>query len=320
MSLNKFTDDSVRQEWANIGCNRLNCNTLTADNIDVPLGEFEQLLVDDVNTPQILVSNGVLDTDDVIVETRSFNSILQFQDQSTNGTGYMISNDTGFFIDAEDKESVKIDSGIQFKTSSEPSVPDGSSTTLYGKIDGDFAVKTIENVPYTIGNARFVQTQPQDIPGGVADSYVDILESVSLGIGSLQIKEAEQIISVYELKFSGKYNMDGLPRTLRFSLWENGIISQVVTRDITLPAGEGDFDGKVYIVFGEAVFGVAANICGNIQFNGLTPGTAEILPIPAVISIGPAIDILYGIRMAWAAGSTPSDSLTTLAGTMNRLY
>ena len=318
MSLNKFTDGSVKQQWMNIGCNRLNCNTLTADNVNVPLGEFEQLLINDTDTPQLLITPD--EGNDAVVNMRSFNSLLQFQDENTNATGYFISNDTGFFIDAEDRDAVIINGGVQFKTGSEPSVPIGGYTTLYSKGDGDFVAKTVENVPYHICNTRFVQTQPQQVVGGDTDVYVDILESTSLGIGSLQIKSSEQEICVYELKFSGRYDIVTAPKTLRFALWENGGISIVVTRNITLPVGQGEFDGTLYIVFGDAISGVARNVFGNVQFNGSAPGDAEILPIPPAIDIGPAEDILYGLRVAWSAGSTTSDSITVLASTMNRLY
>lgn len=136
MSLNKFTDSSVRKTWMNINANEVSCATLEADAVEIVQVDAERLVVKGDVLPQVVLRPDV--GDNATLELLADECDLIFVNDGSVGVGRIHSSESTqcFEIDPEGRNSVRIAGDLELKRlAGNPSSPASTHISLFVRDD-----------------------------------------------------------------------------------------------------------------------------------------------------------------------------------------
>ena len=261
MSLNKFTDGSVKKEWMNINCNDIKATTAEIDNLIINDPTFETLLVESNNIPQVVIKP----------ETTTLTSYLElgpanigtvaFKDNGSGFGGFIRSTESTdkFVIDPQDRNNVTVEAPLQLFKNTTINNPDANHVAIYAKdTDDNLYVKNSAGTENQIAIVGAVSSAVETVYSNAnlnfvvgSLTYVNTLFYPS-GIGT-NIIPANTIEEgdIYELHINGVLRPLNLATVYQFASYHDGVTASPSVPTSIIPQGSnsGTFDVVYQIGF-----------------------------------------------------------------------
>jgi hypothetical protein len=320
MSLNKFTDDSVRQEWANIGCNRLNCETVTASSVEIDSGILDKFIIAGDVTPQLSIESATSMTP-CVTTVKADEAYIYFEDDGGGFTGSISSTSDGFIIDPQTRVVLTVENPVSLRNGTHPLTVSAGRVALYPETSGNGLGTVTDDEPTLrkhIKYTQWIQTEEILTPPNPVELYISILKvGGRVGEGSLIVPGSDILNHCYALRFAG--TMDTVAGvSLKIGVFRNDVLfTETPFAGFGVLNQDNSFDGIVYIKgYNDGTFKL--DVHGDVHFsNGSAPLVAN---IPHTVVGGASIDSDFDVRLYWSGVAVPGDVLVTRFAALTKLY